>query len=250
MKLDILDAFCGIGTWMHRDRLLPYRAEETLELMDHFGVRRALVHSNFTADGGFAPRGNHFLADAAAQSGGRFLPAFSMRPQVHRDEPSVDDSLQAMRAAGSRAVWLVPASQCFWPWLYGDILGACVERKIPVFVHRDLGTPDQFVQVLEAFPGLRLVLAGVGYGDNWWLFPLLRRFPDVVVCLGHFYIPSYGPMRFLEHFPVERLIFGSGLPGFSPGGLIAHVTYADIPEESKARICSGNLERLLGEARI
>lgn len=248
--MEIIDAFCGIGTWMHRDRLLPYSPEDIIALMDHFGVRRALVHSNFTVDGGYAVRGNDYVAEAAAKCGERFLPALTMRPGAHNDEATVDDYLQAMRTAGSRAVWLVPGSQCFWPWVYNDILSACAERRIPAFLHRDLGTPDQFFRVCESFPKLRLVLVGVGYGDDWWLYPLLRRFPELSVCLGHFYIPSYGPMRFLEHFPVERLLFGSGLPFFSPGGLIAHVMYADIPDASKAKILSGNLERLLGEARL
>jgi predicted TIM-barrel fold metal-dependent hydrolase len=155
-----------------------------------------------------------------------------------------------MRAAGSRSVWLAPGSQTLWPWLYEDILGTCAKRKIPTFLHRDLVTPDHIVKVCEAHPRLRLVLVGVGYGDDWWLYPLMRHFPNVAVCLGHFYIPSYGPMRFLEHFPADRLLFGSGLPGFSPGGLIAHVMYADIGDRAREKIMSRNLLRLIEEADV
>jgi hypothetical protein len=41
--MEIIDAYCGIGPWQKRDRLLPWRPEETLGLMDHFGITRALV---------------------------------------------------------------------------------------------------------------------------------------------------------------------------------------------------------------
>jgi predicted TIM-barrel fold metal-dependent hydrolase len=100
------------------------------------------------------------------------------------------------------------------------------------------------------FPGLRLVLLGLSYREDPWLFPLLRRFETLYVCLGHFYIPAHGPMRFLEHFPADRLLFGSGLPFFSPGGLIAHVTYADIPDGDKEKILSGNITRLMSEVQL
>ena len=70
------------------------------------------------------------------------------------------------------------------------------------------------------------------------------------VCLGLLYVPSGNPAGFLKHFSVDGLLFGFAFPEFSPGGLIAHVQYADIPEADKARILGGNLKELMAEVRL
>ncbi|OGV74780.1 MAG: hypothetical protein A2269_04505 [Lentisphaerae bacterium RIFOXYA12_FULL_60_10] len=248
--MKFLDAFCGIGPWMHRDRLLPYQPHEILGLLDHFGIDQALVHSNFSADGGNAEWGNERLIDACNQSGGRFLPCLSLRPNPHRDECTMDGYLDLMRSCGSRSLWLVPSNLALWPWFFEEMATACIRHRIPVFFHRDMTNPEQLHQFCQTFPGLRIVLVGVGYGDDWWLYPLLRRFENLHVCLGHFYIPSHGPMRFLDHFKANRLIFGSGLPHFSPGGLVAHLMYADISGADRALIAGNTMEHLLNEVTL
>jgi predicted TIM-barrel fold metal-dependent hydrolase len=49
-------------------------------------------------------------------------------------------------------------------------------------------------------------------------------------------------------FGPERLLFGTNIPTFSPGGAIAAVTYADISDDAKSLIAGGNLRRLLEAA--
>ena len=82
-----------------------------------------------------------------------------------------------------------------------------------------------------------------------WLYPLLRHVPELRVCYGHYYIPSGGIERFVRHFGAGRLLFGSGLPVTTPGGLLGYVLYADLPQEEKALILGGNLEALMAEVR-
>ena len=71
--MEIIDAYCGVGPWQKRDPLLPWRTSEIVELLDHFGIRRALVHSNFVNGGGHPSRGNEHVAEAARRFPGRFL---------------------------------------------------------------------------------------------------------------------------------------------------------------------------------
>jgi len=245
----IEDCFCGVGPWMHRDSLLPYEAEDMLKLMNHFGIRKALIHSNFALDGGYDVMGNEHILEACDKYKRRFIPAFVVRPNPHKGDMQLSDYFALMHKHGIKAVWLAPKGQALWVWLYKDIVAACCKKKIPIFIHRDDITPDSLYNLCDTFPDARIVLAGVSYGEDWWLYPLLRQFKEIRVCTGHFYIPSYNPMRFLEHFPATRLIFGSGLPFFSPGGMIAHVTYADISEKEKELIFYKNMENLLEEAQ-
>jgi len=247
--MEIIDAFCGIGPWQRRDRLLPYKSEEILELMDHFGIARALVHSNFTVGKGPAVRGNRLLKEACGKHD-RFWPAFSIWRHPYDDLPDVDAYIAEMRRAGSKAVYLASASSMSSPWLCEDIFAPCSRMKLPVFMDRAQADPSLVHRVCGDFPDLRVILTGVSYGEDTWLYPLLKKHENLHVCTGHYYIPSGGPMRFLKHFPAERLLFGSGLPHFSPGGIIAHVMYADISDADRQKILSGNIKRLLAEVAL
>lgn len=246
--MEIVDSYCGIGPWQKRDRLLPADPVETVALMDHCGVSRALVHSNFASGGGACLRGNEHVAEACRKEP-RFMPAFTIAPFWHHDEPSVAEQFEAMQRAGSRALWFLPVNGYGKSWLYGEILETCARRRVPVFVSREQLGPDDVNGFMTAFPELRMVLCSVGYMDDWWLYPLMKRHPNLLVSSGHYYFPTNNPMRFLKTFTADRLLFGSGLPHFSPGGMVAHFMYADIPEADRAKILAGNLLRLLEEVR-
>ncbi len=247
--MDIIDAYCGIGPWMTRDRLLPWKTEETLHLMDHFGIARALTHSNFSAGGGSVWHGNEHLEEAAAAQP-RFTPAFAITPYPHADSPQLSDYLAAMRRARARAVWFAPLAKYPLREMYGEILDACVAHRLPVLWPRDNTTPADVAEVLRNWPKLRLIMLGCSYMEDTWLFPLLKLYSEFRICVGQFYIPAEAPHRFLREFPAERLVFGSGLPFFSPGGLIAHLAYAKITEAERAAILGGNLGKLMDEVRL
>lgn len=247
--MEIIDCFCGLGPWQKRDRLLPYKTEDILALMDHFGITRALVHGNYAPAHGSALHGNRLLIEAS-RGNDRFIPALTIEPHPYDDSPSPGDYFDTMRSAGAKAVFIDPPSSAALTWLYDDILAGCVERKLPLFLDRSAALPEHINLMCSAFPDLRTVLTGVGYGEDYVLYPLLRRHANLHLCLGHFYIPSYSPMRFLQHFPAERMLFGSGLPFFSPGGMVAMLMYADISDEDRHKILAGNITRLLGEADV
>ena len=249
--MHIIDAYCGVGPWLTRDPLLPYRAEEMLDLMDHFGIAEALVYPNAGARWGNPPAVNDFALEAAGVSK-RLLPTFAVGAHVHEGYPSPQDYLDRMRVAGARAAWILPGAinRGLWGWLLGDLLEALIAHRVPVFLCIEHWSPDDIHRLLSEFPALRVMLAGVGYTDDAWLYSLLRKHTGLHVCLGHYYVPPNDPERFLAQFDAGRMIFGSGLPHFSPGGLIGHVLYADIPDADKALILAGNIQRLLGEVTL
>lgn len=253
--MEILDSFCGVGTWATKDRILPSKPEEILQLMDHFGVAQALVYHNMLKFLGWAPEANQQLADLC-RAEPRFIPAFTMGLHPHNTGMKVEDYLRTMSVAGAKALWLrIPftpyrQAQSFQTWLVGDWLQACSEKRIPALYHADGEDPGLFNTICSEFPDLRLILTGLPYVGDSYIYPLLRRHRNLRVCMGHMYIPSGNPQRFISHFGADRLIFGSGLPEFSPGGLITHVQYADIDDADKAKILGGNLAEWLTEVRL
>lgn len=247
--MEIYDAFCGLGPWAERDALTPYRTEDVLELMGHFGIGRALAYPNITAERGEERAANRTVARECERHP-ELTPAFVPAIHPYDEQPAPGNYLESMSEAGARAAWLWPQGAGFASWLVGDLLGACQRQRVPLFVHADRIDADGLHRLCGEFQELRVVLAGAPYLADRWLYPLLRRHQNLHVCLGHYYVPAGGPMRFVRHFGADRLLFGSGLPRFSPGGLIAHVAYAEIDETDRRKILCSNLERLLEEAEL
>lgn len=246
----VMDAYCGIGPWQQRDRALPVTPEETIRLMDHFAVDRALVYPNFLRGLGAPEHAVSLLEGWCAQQP-RFEPLVPLFPHPYPDMPSVDAQFERMRAMGARAAWCsYPQYATMMPLVFADIFKRCQDERIPVLLEEPMISAERVDQICTAFPELRVIYAGVNYMADAWLFPLLRKHRHISVVLGPMYIPPWGPMRFVENFGDERLLFGSGLPEMTPGGMRTHVAYATISDEAKMRILGGNLERLMAEAWI
>lgn len=249
----IIDAFCGVGPWAHRDRILPYRPEDTLAIMDHCGIEAALVYGNHACSWARSHEANRAAAEAA-RSSDRFIPAFVIAPQPYDDVGYIEEYARRMADAGAKAAWVWPhqgkQSHGLWSWLVGGLFSLCSRCRLPLFLPVDAASPDRIDTICRDFPDLRVVLANMDYRVDGWLFPLLRRHPQLRVCLGPAYVTPVGIDRFVKHFGSERLIFGSGLPHYSPGGLIGHVMYSGIDDDDKQRILSGNVETLMQEVEL
>ena len=250
--MKIIDAYCGVGPWATKDRISPCEPAEILAILDACGIDSALVFGNLVAYQGWAPDANRVAVETAAASHGRFAPAFVLAPRPYRESVKPAGFADEMKKAGAKIAWLMPAHQQHGVslWLIGDLLAMCMRKRIPLFLPADNVTPDQIHDICREFPKLRLVLANLGYRADNWLYPLLELHPELRVCLGPSYIPPLAPDQFVRHFGPERMIFGSGLPQFAPGGLIALVMYSRLKDEDKQKILAGNIEALLKEVRL
>jgi predicted TIM-barrel fold metal-dependent hydrolase len=250
-EMKILDANVGVGPWWTKDAILPSEPAEILAILDACGVDEAIIQSNLVHSPSSAVDINRATV-ALASAFPRFRPAFLLTPHPYDHLPKPADYAESMRAAGARVAWLRPAAQQHgvWTWLVGDLLGMCEDTRLPLFMPIDSLSPNDIHQMCDEFPSLRLVLTNLGYRSDIWLYPLLRRHPELRICLGHTYIPPLGPELFVRHFGPQRMIFGSALPHFTPGGLVGMVNYSTVSDADKALIFAGNMERLMDEVRL
>ena len=236
--MPIIDICCGIGPWRTRDPLLPYAPAQTLALLDHFGIDKALVYSSLAAQGGTVADGQAIIQEAV-QLSPRFLPTLTLDFCPHRPE-----AREAVLTTAAKAVC------CYAPpdvLIYGDIAERCEQRRLPWLLSLGWWTPAHIHQLCAAFPRLRVILSGLDYRADEWLYPLLAQHDELRICPVPNYICPRGLERFVARFGAARLLFGSGLPEFSPGGLISYIMYSELSAEEKAGILAGNAEALFQE---
>ena len=245
--MNFFDCNCSFGN----TRRPPFRyardAGELLEEMRFCGIDRALVrHANMRF--GSPAVWNHELL-AAVKGDPNLEPTWAIMPSQTGEQPKTEEFIRLMKASGVRALWAFPDEHRYRldGRTFGELIEVLSERCIPLFIKTNLVAIGD---LLKDFPKLTAVAANQGPPSlERYLRPLLETYPNLHVETSYYAIEGlieesrelYGP---------HRLLFGSGFPDNCSGAALLRLARADIDDEAKAAIASGNLERLLGEARL
>lgn len=249
MRFFDCNAFFGLPT--HRP-LLPVRtAEELLAAMDRSGVERALVWHIAQHDA--SPQiGNQLLAEGIRDRP-RLLGCWTILPNQADEFPPPTVFFEQMRAARVAALRIFPETHHFLAnaVALGDWLEAMTARRIPLFlsVRRGMSWPNVY-SLLAEFPDLVCVLCDHGcWGEDRRFRPLLERYPHFYIDLSQ-YLLDGGIEALVANYGASRILYGSGFPESHFGGMMLALRHARIPDEAKALIASGNLERILAEEKL
>lgn len=129
-----------------------------------------------------------------------------------------------------------------------DPLLALFEAKsIPLFVDQKEISWTGLTYLLENFPGMPVILTNVGYRLGRHVEPLLKQYPALHLEIGRYQVHR-GIEDLSRRFGTEQLIFGSGLPVFSPEPAMMMVASAAIRQADREKIAGLNLRRLLQHA--
>ena len=225
-------------------------APEILAEMDFCGVERALVWHIAQLDA--SPELGNRLLSGVIQTEPRLAGCWAILPNQAHEFPPFEVFLQEMRQARVAALRVFPNDHHFL--LNGVALGSWLEgmvaHRVPLFLSVAHGTDWQSAYALLAeFPDLVCVLCDHGcWGEDRRFRPLVERYAHVYVDTAQ-YLLDGGIEAFVKDYGPERMLFGSGFPASYLGGMILALKHALIPEEAKAAIASGNLERMLAEVR-
>ena len=183
----------------------------------------------------------------------RIVPFGAMHPDVA--DPWAEIAL--LRAAGVRGFKMHPEYQSFEPTepRLQPIYRAAAEQKMTIYFHAGgdvafdsvRGTPASFVDVLDAWPDLRIVLAHMG-GFRVWPGVLERLagrdvWIDTAYTLGH--LPDDEFVALARAHGVDRVLSGSDGPWTDSEKEIAHLRRLAFTPDELAGILGGNAERLL-----
>ena len=225
-------------------------AAGTLTEMDRLGVQRALVYSPHAASFDTA-EGNEILLETIGEQS-RLVPQFVANPAYD----DLSSFAAGVKDAGVRSIRMYPALH-FYPfrdWMIGPWLAWLAAEELPVWLpvgyDDSLWPPWRFdsnevYDTLRASPDVTAVLTEVVYQQFSWAIPLVRSLPNLYVELSR-WVMIDGIPRLLEAVGDERILYGSRFPEGAMGPQLYNLHHHGFSEETLGRICSGNLERLLG----
>lgn len=217
---------------------LALEAPELLTEMDRFGIARALV-SHFVSHEYDAVEGNRALQRDANP---RFVPAWSSSPDL--------TSLSDLEPRAPRAVRLwfgvLHHNYSSSAWCSGELFEYLQSNNILALISRTEAEWDAIATLLGNFQRLKVLLLDIGYRSDRYLFPLLKKFPNLYfessMYVGHRQLEWY-----LEKFGPDRIVFGSRLPLYTPAAALMVLGTARVPDTVRLAVAGGNLRRLIGE---
>jgi predicted TIM-barrel fold metal-dependent hydrolase len=244
----VFDANMALGR-RHDRRVSVDTVDETLKEMNRSGVDRALVYAPHavTYD---SEQGNSLLLETI-HGDSRLVPQFVCNPAFD----DFDAFTSWVKEARIRAVRMVPGAHSypFRDWVVKRWLDWFAAQKIPVWLPTEYEiiaetvtlNPSEVYDTVKAHPDLNVVLSEVHYRHVGWALPLIRSLPNISIEISRFVIAD--PIsRLIKAVGEERILFGSRFPSQYIAPHIYRLHHSGLGEEALKKICSGNLQRLLG----
>lgn len=249
--MHIFDMNCMLGP-TRTDREPCFRTPEMLLAeMDRLGISEALVHASHGAMG--HPSDANAKVVEATRSHPRLHPCWAVLPPGTGELPEPQEFVAQMRTHGVRAARIFPGVHVF-PLLeriLRPLLKALSEAGIPLILDQGRTSWSQLTdwrgvfEIAEAHPKLPLVLIREGGATARALFGVWDAFPNI-----HIEASYIQESRIVEEitgrFGHRRLLFGTGMPAWDPGGPLGLLEGARISEHQRADIAGDTLRRLLG----
>ncbi len=229
--------------------------------LDRVGIHEAAVYHVLARE--HAPAaGNALLgrelAGLAEPERRRLHPVGVVLPPHTGELPEPETLVRELLAGGTRMARIFPSADMgghrfsLAPWCSGELLTALERARMPLAVDFTLfrrGEPPwrEVYDLAESHPDLPVILMDIQGRNNRTLYPLLKRFPNLLVQTAGFNV-HHGLEDLCERFGAHRAVFGSGYPVQSLGGARLQLDRADLPEADRALIAGGTLTGLLARA--
>ncbi len=240
------DINAGIGRPMLRQAGAVQTATEYFTAVAHADIDGALLWHVTQRDGG-PDIGNALLSREIAGEPRAWGCWTILPPQTDRDVMT-DDFFVRLPGERIAALRLFPDMHRYVPdrATLGTILDVASLRRIPVLLSLRLGWDYPGVhRLLEDFPGLTCVLCDVGvWGQDRNTWPLLGRYDNVYLETSMVSMEAGGLEAAVRAWGAGRLVFGTGFPYHYAEAAVLDLLHADIAEEDKVQIASGNFRAL------
>ena len=235
-------------------------APALMAAMDRAGIAQAVMCGWPWADAAICRDHNDYLAQAAAESGGRLAWLGVVRPG---SAEAAEETARCLALGASGIGELNADAQGFdlnEPSALGGIAAVLTEARRPLLLHaseplghgylgKGTATPERLLRTIEAFPGQPFVLAHWGGGLPFYeLMPevslLTRNVVYDTAATTYLYLPDV--FRVVIHLAgTGRILWGSDHPVLGMRKLLQQTRQtAGLSPEEAAAILAGNARRI------
>lgn len=260
-RQELLKRDATFGALYAQPRARMVTAEELVQAMDETEVDLSVTVGLGWTDPTLAEEANEYLLEASQRFRGRLVAFCGLNPRW--GEAALSEA-ERLAQAGARGIGeLHPDTQGFDLGdhdLMAPLMGLAQRLGLLVLTHtsepvghqypgKGRTTPDVFLRLIQAFPGVMTIGAHWGGG-----LPFYALMPEVAVALANVYFDSaaspllYEPRVFqtmVSLVGAEHLLFGTDFPLVNQREILAQVQQSDMPAEVKAQVLGGNAARLL-----
>jgi predicted TIM-barrel fold metal-dependent hydrolase len=245
MGVEYFDAFVVIGPRPHKHPAHPWRLDVIQKEMKSCSIAGALV--SHTLSKHYDPMwGNRLLLDEIKDDS-RMFPVWNIIPHDNDEFPTPGELYPLLVENKVPAVSIYPKLNAWDPLCKKnrDIFKLLERKKILTILTKDqLDSFHQLDQLLQMYPRLPLLLSHAHWSDQRFLVPLLQNYPNLHLTFTYYQI-HHGLEYYVEKGFENQLVFASNAPQMAMGAHRTYIDYAQLSEETKAKIASGNLIRLL-----
>ncbi|MEM2352269.1 MAG: amidohydrolase family protein [Thermoproteota archaeon] len=253
--IELFDCNVTIGRRAARNPGCAYMPKDIVSIMDYYRIDRALVSHAMCEGNGPLPGNEILLSDTAGYD--RLIPCWTLLPNFTGElsEDGISNFIDKMLNMGVKVSKIFPYYHRYHlsEWCTGELFSKLEEHRIPLLM--DFGIThysesewkipwNDIYEICRNHKNLPVILLRVGGNVNRKLFPLLGRFENLHLDISY-YISNDGLEIICEEFGAEHLLFGTGMPVYSPAGPLSMLIYSGISAREKRAIGSENLRRLI-----
>jgi predicted TIM-barrel fold metal-dependent hydrolase len=254
--LRLFDGNCQLGVSEFTVSGAPASVAELTTEMDNRGIAESLIYHSLASN--YSPRVGNPLLVTEISADPRLHGCWVVLPHHTGELESAKFLVGAALEAGIRAMRMFPARHRFLlsDWSVNELLEELNEHRMPLFLDYDrthwaqkVVDYDSVFRICNAFPELPLVLVREAIGSSRYLYPLLEKFDNLHLEISYYQSPC-GLEDVSKRFGVNHLLFGSGLPTYEAGPVIAMLLCSEISSEERRMIAGDNLRGLLRAVRL
>ena len=249
--LMFFDANCRIGRYYNGGPCAENAAALFRE-MDYYGVDKALVR-NINLDKGPLATNQTLAAMLKEDPEERLTGVWCVLPSQCDELPEPDVFFRQMKENRIGAITLSPYEHRYVPCrlTLGKIMDAAAERRIPVLLNSFAGKWQDLYNFVAEFPrNVFIFQEAVGkWGNDRYFRPLLENYENFYFGTSGYWVPE-GIRDLAERYGAQRILFGSGFPGYDQGSGMLQLKHSGLPPADVELIAGKNLERLLKGAEL
>jgi len=255
MSMEFVDCNCMLGKWKKNVGKCFYESRDLIAAMDKAGIAKSLVFGSFARYSEIRT-GNNMLAEKI-KGNDRLIPCAVAIPHHSGEFTPPEEFCRFLRDNNIKAVRVFPSFHgvSLYTWLWEDLFSELEKRRIPVFI--DLTVQhwseevnwDQIYNLCRTYSKLPIVMIRMGVKADRYIYYLLDKCGNLYMETSY-YLVNNGIEKIVKSFGAKRLIFGTGMPVYSPNPPVAMVALSDIEPNDKEMIASRNLLDLLNGVDI